>query len=654
VKKQVNGKRKPRPSLVAAIRSVLRDAEVLLIVPPIHVLKHPSLAAHLLQGCGREAGFRVQVLYANLILASVIGEEAYARLCDAPLGSFAGERLFARCAFGLPPLGYRTEGTFDPAWVVDSEGEWEVECNVSKDDSLTLGELKRLETGIPALVEDIAQAVSERSYPVVGCTTMFEQTAASVAFLKRIKQLNPKTTTLLGGANCEGEMAHGLASLGLDIDYIFSGESETTFPKVVRAVLAGSPPADRIMRGELCHHLDPLPTPRFSEFYEQRRRFLPLSSRPPEDTELLYESSRGCWWGQKHHCTFCGLNGEGMSHRQKSPDRVVNELTELLKTHPTRRVMMADNIIPHEYFRTLLPRLEREVPGLSGFYETKANLSLAHVVALKKAGITGIQPGIEALSSGLLRMMRKGVLARQNLMLLRFARAADVRLKWYLLWGFPGDEAALYEEALAIVRRIRHLHPPLGLAHLSIDRFSPYFQEPQKYGVKNKRPLAGYRGWLPKTAEVERIAYHFTGDYRCGSHKDFDVIVELDKEVTQWRAVWKQPDPSLRPELRITREAGGYVLLDTREPTGRRKRARFLDETRASFLLTSKPYSESAPEVRAVAENLAVVVDGWFVPLAVADPDVLVELTQGENRVERRPHESPQGVDAPSLVQLQA
>ena len=24
---------------------------------------------------------------------------------------------------------------------------------------------------------------------------------------------------------------------------------------------------------------------------------------------ILFESARGCWWGEKQHCTFCGLNG---------------------------------------------------------------------------------------------------------------------------------------------------------------------------------------------------------------------------------------------------------------------------------------------------------------------------------------------------------
>jgi radical SAM superfamily enzyme YgiQ (UPF0313 family) len=42
--------------------------------------------------------------------------------------------------------------------------------------------------------------------------------------------------------------------------------------------------------------------------------------------ELLFEASRGCWWGAKHHCTFCGLNGLSMTFRSKSADRAYSEI----------------------------------------------------------------------------------------------------------------------------------------------------------------------------------------------------------------------------------------------------------------------------------------------------------------------------------------
>jgi hypothetical protein len=51
-----------------------------------------------------------------------------------------------------------------------------------------------------------------------------------------------------------------------------------------------------------------------------------------------------------------------MAFREKSPDRVIGGLQSLLRRNPTPRVRMIDNIIPHSYFRTVLPRFADELP----------------------------------------------------------------------------------------------------------------------------------------------------------------------------------------------------------------------------------------------------------------------------------------------------
>jgi hypothetical protein len=46
------------------------------------------------------------------------------------------------------------------------------------------------------------------------------------------KGINPNLITILGGANCQGDLGRGLLSLLDNIDHIFSGESEITFVTV--------------------------------------------------------------------------------------------------------------------------------------------------------------------------------------------------------------------------------------------------------------------------------------------------------------------------------------------------------------------------------------------------------------------------------------
>jgi ribosomal peptide maturation radical SAM protein 1 len=461
--------------------------------------------------------------------------------------------------------------------------------------------------------------------------------------LRRIKRLSPQTITIIGGANCEGEMAEGVASLSPALDYVFSGESEETFPNFLGQVQAKQLPGGRIIYGQPCQQLDTIPPPDFTEFYEQFEQYLPKAAVRLPQMSLLYESSRGCWWGQKHHCTFCGLNGQGMAFRAKSPQKVIDDLNYLLAQFPTRWIYMTDNIMPHAYFKTLVPRLAAEVPGVQLFYEQKANLSLEHVVALKQSGVAEIQPGIEALSSSLLKRMDKGVSARQNVTLLRYARSINLPMVWNLLWAFPGDRPEEYQETLDLIPLLRHLQPPTGMYHLSIHRFSPYFDRPADYGIKHLRPYGSYAQIVPAGVDPTQVAYHFAASYESGSHQCPDVMAEIWREVETWQTAWQAKiklAPSIRlhtpPMLTITCEADDlWLLRDTRGLPGTEENV-WLTRRQAESALTPRPFTSTAAITWALERKVGVVLDGWYVPLATADPALLQEF-----EVQRKQKELP-------------
>ena len=55
----------------------------------------------------------------------------------------------------------------------------------------------------------------------------------------------------------------------------------------------------------LTKDLDKLPYPDYDDYVLTQKQ---LNLVFPGDPALHIEGSRGCWWGQKHQCTFCGLN----------------------------------------------------------------------------------------------------------------------------------------------------------------------------------------------------------------------------------------------------------------------------------------------------------------------------------------------------------
>jgi radical SAM superfamily enzyme YgiQ (UPF0313 family) len=78
---------------------------------------------------------------------------------------------------------------------------------------------------------------------------------------------------------------------------------------------------------------------------------------PGASASLLFETSRGCWWGERSHCTFCGLNGSTINYRAMSPEKALRQFDELFKYYPrVSRFESVDNILPRKYLTTVLPR----------------------------------------------------------------------------------------------------------------------------------------------------------------------------------------------------------------------------------------------------------------------------------------------------------
>jgi hypothetical protein len=627
----------------------LRGADVLFIVPPFAHIDRPAIGVHILQGVARRAGFEAQVLYANLLFCAFFDEGTHHTLSHLPFELMLGERMFARAAYGGGALGRDGGAGLLPH--VEALRQGAERRGIAS--SFSMDALRAIEGRVPAWLDSFVPAAAR--HRLVGCTSSFEQNAAAIAILGRVKAASPATLTMMGGANCEGEMAEGVLSLTPHVDHVFAGESEETFRAFLEAVGRGERPAQRILHGAPCHDLDGLPVLDYADYYAQLAAFLPKSATYRHGLSCLsYETSRGCWWGEKRHCTFCGLNGEGMAARSKSPERVIAELKTLLAAHPVadasqapvaaggvrqgqrgqrrKLVVMTDNIMPHAFFRTLLPRLADELGGATLMYEMKANLSLRHVLALVAAGVTEIQPGIEALSTGLLRLMAKGTTASQNLALLRYASAAGLYLYWNLLVGFPGDTDEHYHETLELLPLLHHLQPPVSAFPVIFDRFSPYFDRAESFGIRGLRPLPCYAEVLPETAAIAKVACHFDGDCDSAARAHPELVHRIHEEIGRWRQRFHGPAPA---ELRVTRAGAGYRLID-RRGLGDAPEEEPLDEAQAQMVLVPRPVRAVARQgyAWALARRLVVERDDRFVPLAVAEPGLLAEL---EERAHARP-----------------
>jgi hypothetical protein len=121
------------------------------------------------------------------------------------------------------------------------------------------------------------------------------------------------------------------------------------------------------------------------------------------------------------------------------------------------------------------------------------------------------------------------------------------------------------------------------------------------------------------------------------------LIAEIRRELEAWQTAWQAEiklTSSIRmrtpPLLAVSREAGSrWLLRDTRGLPGAAERA-WLTEPQAAAALTAQPFTPTPEITWALERKVGVLVDEWYVPLATAEPELLLEFEVKEGHRERR------------------
>jgi ribosomal peptide maturation radical SAM protein 1 len=365
-------------------------------------------------------------------------------------------------------------------------------------------------------VDLVADELIAEDPELVGFTTTFMQNVPSLAVARRLKERRPEIKVLFGGGNCDGPMGVALHREFGFVDLVLRGEADETFPLLLQSYGTETTVPGLCWRdGNGEQRVNPPPRlvppakltrPDFDDWFEAFRSS-PIGRYI--EPELAVESARGCWWGEHHHCTFCGLNGSAMAFRAKPPESFVAELDHLVRRHQVLDVTVVDNILEPTYLRTALPEVAERGWDLRLHYEVKANLSTAQVGTLAAAGVYSVQPGIESLVDDVLDRMNKGVRAVHNVRTMRDCESVGLTVSWNWLYGFPGEQHKDYAAVLAELSRLVHLQPPDGVARIGMNRFSPHFEDPS-LGFPERSPAEPYHYVYDLTSEqLDDLVYLF-------------------------------------------------------------------------------------------------------------------------------------------------
>jgi ribosomal peptide maturation radical SAM protein 1 len=411
-----------------------------------------------------------------------------------------------------------------------------------------------------------------QTYALVGFSVSLCQLTSTLYLIKAIKSKHPGLLTVIGGSSFSSNSARSLLNLFPEIDMVVVGEGELPLAHVIGGLKQTGSIADRSkIQGVITGYdtkeddfkngffqmdtLKRLPPPDYDDYFN-------LLETLPEDKSffptLPLEISRGCWWlgrassGNESACAFCNLNLQWKGYRSKDPLQAVAEIDDLTTKYKTLTLAFTDNVLPKGKSAQIFNKLGKLNKDLCIFSEIRATTPLSDLKAMRDAGMQEIQIGIEALSTRLLKKLKKGTTAIQNLEIMRNCEALGLVDISNLILHFPGSDKQDVAQTL-LTLEFALPYRPLKTVGFWLGLESPVWRDPGSYGIKK---LFNHRNWshLFPQAFYQRIAFAIQ-DYRGDKTFQKKLWQPVKRQVKRWHKMYTD----------LNRNGSGTPILSFRD-----------------------------------------------------------------------------------------
>lgn len=605
--------------------------QVLLISLPWTTLTEPSLGLSLLKSILARENISSRVMHLNLFLLRHVQSATYFSIANVyALNDFLFSHPLAPEITNKQHrlLRHKVRELLDRGRVIRFGGE----------DAFVENLIRLRNEIIPQFLREIALGIAAAPARLIGFTCMFDQTIASLALAKLIGESAPDKLLALGGYGVRSPAAEMLVASSPWIDAVCTGEGETTIVELYRAANGEMPLnevqgiAYRERDGQVVSTPPPPladlaanPTPDFDDFFRDIEQLSRVDEVDIQAAYLPLENSRGCWWGQKSHCIFCGIKNSDLAFRWRPAAKTLAQMEELSRRYGILAFRFSDYILPYEYYKTLLPELAARGAPFRLFGEIKANVSRERFRLLHEGGFEEVQPGIESFSSSVLARMGKGVTAIQNVFTLLQGRALGVEVRYNLLYGFPDDQLEEYIDMARLLPRIVHLDSPVSYVPVQITRYAPMQEYPERFGIEKAVPDPTFelvfsdRYIRDSGFDISAYCYYFQRPFENSSqlskiYSDLQYVVEdwriADKDQAYWLYGEAVGEDFVIHDKRSSREERVYTIKGSlsemlhacTEPTHKRDLAKLFGEDRVDEML------EELDELRLIFIELERVI----------------------------------------------
>lgn len=516
-----------------------------LVSMPWSIFNRPSIQLAALKAfLDRDDTIATTLFHPYLAAAAAIGSENYHYLAK---NSWAGEALYSPMLF--PKQRKQAEKLFFES------------CK--KEKKLRQLDFTDCEKLLEQALEQWLTSVDFSSFHLIGFSICFNQLISSLTAASRIKRRYPDIPIVFGGSGCVGEIGQSLLHTFPQIDYVISGEGEKALQQLclsLKTPAEVTPLPSRILtkktQGLIKNNstgikdINTLPVPDFSHYFNEMHKAFPQQTFVPV---LPIEFSRGCWWNK---CTFCNLNLQWCGYRWKTAKNMLEEVKQQSSQYQCLDFCFTDNALPPKEADLFFTSLARENTDFDFFAEVRVITDPEKPHLYRQGGLSTVQVGIESLSSSLLKKMRKGTTAIENIAAMRQSAEAGITLDGNLIIEFPGSTE---EEVQETLNNLDFVLPfsPLSSASFFLGHGSPVTESPGRYGITAITHHGGNKKMFPKKLlqNLTMLIKDYRGD-RVLQRKKWK---EVSKKITTWQHFHKKRNPS-KPAL-FYRDGGNFLLI---------------------------------------------------------------------------------------------
>lgn len=357
-------------------------------------------------------------------------------------------------------------------------------------------------SGISSFFERLSIPLSARTAEWVGISVLFDvQMPMGLLLAKKIREKSG-ARVILGGAKFGVEPGHGRllcepvvqkvrdrkysVYAGEFIDGIISGEGELTLLHLMekgnRDGFEDAPNLTFRKGNRIVHNppavidaLDRLPPPDFSDFaldkYLCPEKVLPILT------------ARGCPWGK---CAFCTHHHSYKRYRQRSVNRVVEDIRHLKEHYNVRFFNIFDEMIPPHRFRKMAKEITESGLDIcySAYGKPVKRFDRNTLEIIHDSGCRLVLWGLESASERVLDLMNKGTRIDEVEKVIKTASEAGIRNLVFVMFGFPGETEGEFLKTLSFLEKNKAAVHALSKGMFRLMEGSVVALNPDAFGIK--------------------------------------------------------------------------------------------------------------------------------------------------------------------------